>query len=270
MDRLQTKYEQLQRIIGGYDALLVAFSGGVDSTFLLKAAHEVLAERVLAVTAHSAVHHAGDLCTAVDFCRSHQIRHLTLTSEEMDDPDFRANTPQRCYLCKRSLFRQLWDLADRHGIAHVAHGANCDDLSDYRPGHQAADEWGVTAPLVEAGWHKAEIREMAARMGLDVWNRPADACLATRIPYGTPISSRPLQMVATAEALLHGLGFDQCRVRHHDTIARVEVAPEQLGRMLDSDTRHQVVEGLQALGFLYVSLDLAGYRQGGLNVEIDK
>ena len=270
MDRLKTKYTRLQRIIGGYDTLLVAFSGGVDSTFLLKAVHEVLAERVLAVTAYSAVHQAGELCTATDFCRSHQIRHLALTAEEMDDPDFRANTPQRCYLCKRSLFRQLWDLADRYGITHVAHGANCDDLNDYRPGHQAADEWGINAPLVEADWHKAEIREMADRMGLDVWNRPADACLATRIPYGTPISSRRLQMIATAETLLRGLGFDQCRVRHHETIARVEVAAEQMGRMLDPDTRHQVVEGLRALGFLYVSLDLSGYRQGGLNAEIKK
>jgi len=269
MDQLEIKYAHLRQIIGHYDALLVAFSGGVDSTFLLATAHTVLTDRVMAVTAHSAVHHAADRNAAKAFCRSRGIRHLSLASVEMNDPAFCANTSRRCYLCKCSLFSQLREIADRHGIDHIAHGANCDDLNDYRPGHQAADEWGIKAPLVEAGWYKEEIREMAARMGLSAWNRPADACLATRIPYGTPINLRRLQVVAEAEALLHDLGFSQCRVRHHETIARVEVETGQFAQMLNADMRRQVVEGLQALGFLFVSLDLTGYRQGGLNAEIE-
>ena len=262
---LERKYEKLLEIIRQYDGLIVAFSGGVDSTFLLAAAHSVLGDRLVAVTARSPVHPARESEFAVRFAESRNIRHRLVRSREMTQADFLANPVDRCYICKKHILGDLAALGREMGIDHIAHGANVDDLGDYRPGMQAAEEAGVAAPLLEAGLTKADIRMLSKRLGLETWDRPSMACLASRIPYGTPITETDLQMVDRAEQVLLNLGFKTCRVRHHGDVCRIELLPDELKKALGDDIRPTIVSELRRAGFRYVALDLRGYVQGSLN-----
>lgn len=262
---LQEKADRLRRILRGYRALIVAYSGGVDSTLLLFLAHAELGSNVLAVTARSPIHPARELRLATEFTATRGIRHEIIDSREIHQPDFLANPSERCYFCKKTLLGDLIELGRRIGIQHVAHGANVDDFSDFRPGSRAAGEMGIAAPLVEAGLTKADIRRLSRRMGLPNWNKPSMACLASRIPYGTPITTEALKMVDAAEEFILSLGFGTVRVRHHGDIARIELASGDCERMIATETRAAVVSQLHELGFRYVALDLEGYMTGSLN-----
>jgi len=262
---LDVKRKKLEAILGSYPNLLVAFSGGVDSTLLLAAAQKVLGDRVEAVTSVSPVHPQIDGEAAADLAASLGVVHHRIVTEEMSMPAFLANPANRCYLCKTGLFRRIRQLALQRGIATIAHGANADDMGDFRPGFRAAQEAGVEAPLLEAGLTKSEIRAIARDIGLPNWNRPSGACLATRIPYGVRLSKALLERVDRAEAALRRSGVDGCRVRVHDNVARVEADPLQFDRIMDPERRLSLVEALRALGFDHVALDLEGYRTGSMN-----
>lgn len=261
----EAKRQHLEGRIRGLGSLVVAFSGGVDSSFLLAVAREVLQGRVLAVTAASAFHPRREKEDAVRFCRERGIDHLVVTGGEMELPEFVSNPPDRCYHCKRSILAEVKRLASGRGIPHIAHAANLDDLGDYRPGWRAAVEAGALAPLVEAGLGKAEIRTLSREMGLPCWDKPSMACLASRIPYGEVITLEKLRMVEEAEEFLSRQGFSQSRVRHHGTVARIEVEGSELGKLLPPEHRGRVVAELKRLGFLHVALDLEGYTTGSLN-----
>ncbi len=266
-NHLDAKMARLERELLRYGSLLVAFSGGVDSTFLLAVARRVLGDQVAAVTAVSPVHPERETAGAEKIVESLGIRHVKFHSDEMEDPAFIANTAMRCYHCKRRLFSSFLNIAHEMGLQRVAHGANLDDLDDFRPGYKAAGELGIVAPMVDAGLAKREIRLLSRGMGLSTWDKPALACLATRIPAGTPITRKKLSMVEAAEGILMDLGFSGCRVRHHDRIARIEVDPAMFDRVLDAKTRSTILERFRALGFRYIAVDLEGYRQGSMNIS---
>ena len=263
--RLQTKREHLVSLLQHFGSLIVAFSGGVDSTFLLAISHEVLNDNVIAITATSPLHPSWEKDEAIEFAKHLGVKHIIVPSREMSRQDFRDNPTDRCYRCKTLLFEDLWTFAKDNGIEHIAHGATIDDLDDFRPGFIAANEWGIKAPLIDAGLTKDDIRLLSREMNLITWNKPSMACFASRIPYGTPITKENLQMVAAAEKILLALGFTSCRVRLHDKMARIEIDLEEVGKMLKAETRHVIVEGLKKIGFLYVAIDLEGYRQGSMN-----
>jgi uncharacterized protein len=259
------KARRLQEILGGYDSVLIAFSGGVDSAYLAIAAQQALGSRALAVTADSPsypdAHRRLALSIADRFGFAHEIIH----TDELERPEYRANPANRCYYCKDELYSRLKTVADERGIAMIVDGNNADDRGDYRPGRQAAREHGVRSPLDEADLTKEEIRELAREAGLDSWNEPASACLSSRVPYGTEVSDEVLRQIEQAENVLRELGFRIFRVRHHDLIARLEIARAEMPRALDPDVNARLVQGLKALGYQYVSLDLQGYRLGSLN-----
>jgi uncharacterized protein len=268
MSELNACKERLTKNLKGYRKLVVAFSGGVDSTLLLKMAQLALGKEVVAVTATSPIHSERETEYARKLADELGVAHILLRSEEMGLPAFVANGPDRCYHCKKQLFRKIFEQAEQLGIAHVAHGANIDDLQDFRPGLQATRELGVAAPLVDAGFAKGHVRRLARELGLPNWNQPARACLASRIPYGQEISEPVLTMVARAEEVLRDLGFDACRVRHHGTVARIEIPLEDLRHILTEPLRRNIVERLRKVGYAHVALDLEGYRQGSLNREL--
>ena len=259
------KFSRLLAHLQSCGSLLVAFSGGVDSTLLLAAARQALGERVLAVTARFAVHPAAEIRHAVRMAERLGVRHLVCDTDQMAHADFRANSQERCYVCKNLLFERLAALAGEQGLAGIAHGANCDDLADYRPGMRAAEKWGVLSPLVDAGLGKPAVRQLARSLGLPNWNRPAGSCLATRIPYGITISEERLRRVEQAEAVLEARGFTGLRVRHHESVARIEIPPQDFGRLLTPGTREAIVADLKRIGYRHVSLDLEGYVTGSLN-----
>jgi uncharacterized protein len=262
---LTKKKQRLESILEACGALTVAFSGGVDSTFLLAVAKEVLGEHVLAVTATSAIHPRTESLAAAEIARTLDVAHRMVSSREMELPEFVANPSNRCYVCKRHVMAEVIRIAAEMGIAHVAHGANVDDLGDVRPGLKAAEELGLLAPLVEAGLTKAEIRTLSRRMGLATWNKPSMACLASRIPYGTVITPENLRMVEAAEDFLHGLGLAGCRVRHHGAVARIELAQKDLKKALTEPVRTAIVRRMREIGFQYAAVDLEGYVMGSLN-----
>lgn len=263
-DELHEKYNRLQDILKGYGSAAVAFSGGVDSTFLLRAAHEALGDRVLAVTARSASFPARERKEAETYCAGEGIRHITVDSEELSIEGFSHNPTNRCYLCKRELFSKMKGIAAREGLACVAEGSNLDDNGDYRPGLMAIAELGIKSPLREAGLTKADIRALSRELGLPTWNKQSFACLASRFPYGEMIDVPHLAMVDKAEQLLLDLGFTQVRVRiHGGNLARIEVRPDDLEKVLAR--REEISEKFKSYGFTYVSLDLTGYRTGSMN-----
>lgn len=262
---LTEKRKRLAEILKGWDGLAVAFSGGVDSTFLLAMARKVLGDRVAAITADSPLHPRRETVAAAALARSMGVRHVVVPSGEMAVAEFTANPPNRCYLCKKVVMGEVLAAAARIGIHRVAHGAHMDDLGDYRPGLRAAVELGLEAPLMEARLNQAEIRELSRRMKLPTWRKPSMACLASRIPYGTPITVPVLGMVEAAEDFLRDLGLAHCRVRHHGPIARIEVARGAQARLLREPIRGKLLERLREIGFTHVAVDIEGYTMGSLN-----
>lgn len=260
---LDEKYARLQACLRDLGSVLVAFSGGVDSTLLLKVAYDTLGELAVAATADSETYPREELAQARELAVLIGCRHIVVRTNELHDPAYAANTPDRCYYCKKTLFMELEPIAQQRGIQAIIYGAMADDLGTHRPGHRAAAEFQVRSPLIEAGLGKLEIRELARRLGLPNWNKPSFACLSSRIAYGEPVTAAKLREIDEAERFLRGLGLRQFRVRHHDTIARLEVEPEDLPTVLAQ--RDVIVTQLKTLGYVYVTLDLQGFRSGSMN-----
>ena len=252
------KYSQLKKIIaelGSSGGIIVAYSGGTDSTLVLKIAHDVLGDHAIAMTAVSASLAATDRIEAQEIASLIGARHILVDTDETSNPEYLANTSNRCFFCKTDTYDKLAAYAQAHGFHTIVDGTNADDAHDYRPGRKAAHQHNVRSPLLEAGLTKAEIRELSRELGLPNWDKPAAACLSSRIPYGTTITLQALSQVERAEALVHSLGLRQLRVRHHDSIARIEVEPDDFPLLLKY--RQQIVNGLKSLGYTYVTLDLA-------------
>jgi uncharacterized protein len=251
-------------------SLIVALSGGADSAYLAWAAHQVLGERALSVTALSASYSAYDREQLEKFLQTTGLRHEFIETHELENPTYRANASDRCYYCKDELFSALNCIAVDRRFAAIAYGVNADDTSDFRPGHRAAHEHHIVTPLLEAQLRKSEIRFLSQRAGLPSWDRPASACLSSRLPYGTEVTAERLSLVERGEAALRDLGFRQFRVRLHDNLARIELAPAELPRALSPAMAAAIAKALKAAGFTYVALDLEGYRQGSLNETLAK
>ncbi len=266
MTQLQEKYENLKNYLRSLERVAIAFSSGVDSTFLLKTAVDTLGtENVIAVTASSCSFPERELTESKKFCEENGIRQFVTESEELNIEGFRHNPTNRCYLCKHELFEKIIDIAKENGMKAVAEGSNMDDNGDYRPGLQAVAELGVKSPLRHAQLYKEEIRELSKEMDLPTWDKPSFACLSSRFVYGEQISEEKLHMVDQAEQLLLDLGFKQVRVRIHGTIARIELNPTEIPKLIDPEISEKVTAYLKSLGFSYVTLDLQGYRTGSMN-----
>lgn len=266
-----TKLEKLKKLLASLKGAVVAYSGGVDSTLLLRVAREVLGERVVAVVASSETYPESEVRQALTLARRMGVRVRSIKTEELANPAFSSNPPDRCYYCKQELFSALKRVAAEEGLPYVLDGANWDDRRDFRPGARAARELGVRSPLQEVKLSKEEIRLLSRRLGLETWDKPSLACLASRFPYFVSIKAENLKRVEQAELLLRKAGFKQVRVRHHgDEIARIEVLPEEIPLFLEPRTRKRLVRGLKSLGYSYITLDLEGYRTGSLNEPLKK
>lgn len=264
MARLEEKYARLREIIAGLDGCVIGFSGGVDSTFLFAVAAEILGPRALAVTATSATYPARELAEAQELAALIGGRHRLVVSEELDIPEFRDNPRDRCYYCKKELFAKLREIADAEGLPHVLDGTNLDDRGDHRPGRRAAEEIGVRSPLEEAALTKDEIRQLSKNLNLPTWDKPAFACLSSRFPYGTSITAERVGQVGQAEESLRVLGFRVLRVRYHGDVARLELGQDEYCAAT-GPLREEVLHCVKAAGFVYVAVDLQGYRSGAMN-----
>ena len=259
------KYNELKNMMNGFGSVAVAFSGGVDSTFLLYAAKEALGDQVIAVTAQSCSFPKRELNEAKAFCEERQIRHFVCESEELDIEGFSHNPKNRCYLCKHELFEKIQKIAEQEKITAIVEGSNLDDNGDHRPGLQAVAELGIKSPLRQIGFTKNDIRTLSRYLELPTWDKQSFACLSSRFVYGETISKEKLGMVDRAEQLLLDLGFHQVRVRIHDTMARSEVLPEEFVKLIAEDTRAKIITSFREYGFTYISMDLIGYRTGSMN-----
>ena len=262
---MSDKQEELKKLLESYKSVAIAFSSGVDSTYLLKMAQKVLGENVIAVTASSCSFPKRELEEAKTFCRENGIRHIVVESEELDIDGFRQNPKNRCYLCKHELFEKILSIAKENGIETVVEASNTDDDGDYRPGLVAVKELGIESPLRRVGLSKKEIREYSKELGLPTWNKQSFACLSSRFVYGETISEEKLAMVDQAEQLLLDMGFHQLRVRIHDKLARIEVQPSEFEKIMQEENRTKIFHKLKQYGFTYVTLDLQGYRTGSMN-----
>lgn len=267
---IELKWDRLKALLHTMGSAVLAYSGGVDSSLVLRAASEAAVSPLIAVTAVSETYPAGELASAQEFARSLGVTPLILHTEELSSEEFLRNSPDRCYYCKRELFGKLSRIAEQEGIPFVLDGSNADDLRDHRPGRRAAHEFSVRSPLMETGFSKPEVRELARSLGLPAWDKPSLACLSSRIPYGTRITPEILQAVQTAEDLLHALGFRQVRVRHHGTTARIEVDRDEFELLLSGGLAKKITAAMKELGYTYVCLDLEGYRTGSMNEVIEK
>jgi uncharacterized protein len=262
---LKVKEARLRAVFRDLGSCIVAFSGGVDSALVLHVGAQELGDRALGITARSESLAEREYTGAVGFAAAIAARHEVVDTHELADPSYAANPANRCYFCKSELYGRLEEIARERGIPHIVDGYNRDDEGDWRPGRAAAREHGVRSPLHEAGLRKADVRELAQRLGLEVWDKPALACLSSRFPYGTPITLELLRQVDRAEQAVHDAGLRACRVRHHGDIARIEVPAEDIATVADPERRARIVAGVQAAGYRYVTLDLGGYVSGGFN-----
>ena len=267
---LETKYDHLRNIVSQAGSAIIAFSGGVDSTFLLKVCVDKLGEKALAITARSETFPERELKEAKTLAELIGALHLIIDTEELSAPGFASNPPHRCFLCKSELFSKLTQIAKEHGIPWVFDGSNADDVGDFRPGRKAARQLGVRSPLEEAGLGKEEIRTLSKMLNLPTWDKPAFACLSSRFPYHTEITESALRQVEDAEDFLWNLGMREFRVRHHDTIARIELGEKELSLFLETGRWNEIVLHLKSLGYKYVTLDLEGYRTGSMNEILSK
>ncbi len=264
-----SKYEKLKNILQEMGGVLVAFSGGVDSTFLLKTAHEVLGKNVLAVIASSETYPPKEKEEAIRLAQKFSIRYKVIETKELESSDFANNPPERCYFCKKELFSKLKDIAEAEGISYILDGSNYEDKADFRPGMRAGEELGIRSPLKEAHLGKSEIRQLSKRSSLSTWNKPSLACLSSRFPYYTKIETKNLKKVAQAEEFLRKLGFVQVRVRHHGQIARIEIEPSEFPKITEKKIREAVVKSFKKFGYIYIALDLAGFRSGSMNEPLN-
>jgi pyridinium-3,5-biscarboxylic acid mononucleotide sulfurtransferase len=268
-DPLDAKYARLLDILRAMESVVVAFSAGADSTFLARAARDALGDRSLLATADSETYPSSELEESRRLAAELGMRQIVVETRELDNPDYAANPVNRCFFCKEELFAHLTPLAEREGFRALVYGANVDDLGDHRPGMKAASERGVRAPLIEAELTKAEIRELSRRLGLPTWDKPSFACLSSRFQYGDRITPEKLRRIDQAEAFVRSLGFRQFRVRHHDRLARLEIDESELPRVWQDGRHREIVQGLRRLGYVYVTLDLAGFQSGSANLRLD-
>ena len=267
---MEEKFEKLKNYLSSLESVVVAFSSGVDSTFLLKTAHDVLGDKVIAVTAESCSFPKRELNEAKLFCQKEGIKHIVVESEELEIDGFCKNPVNRCYLCKKELFEKITEIAKENNIKNIVEGSNIDDNGDYRPGLQAVSELNIKSPLRYAELNKNEIRELSKKLELNTWDKQSFACLSSRFVYGEEITKEKLSMVDKAEQLLLDLGFHQLRVRIHGTIARIEVLPDEFPKLIEEKNRLKIVTEFEKYGFTYISMDLKGYRTGSMNETLKK